>query len=189
MTLQPSLPQTLNRPISPPPPPPSNQKSAPPPLSISLTGLSAFPEPRKATVLHAQPHDPTNRLYYFCLALRQNFLDAGFMAPEDRPLVLHATLVNTVYSKSDKERKGETGRGVGRISVDARGLMRSLNGREGREDERARREGVGRFVWAEGVVVGGVRICGMGAKAVEDKGLGMEYQVVGERVFGSRENG
>ena len=97
--------------------------------------------------------------------------------------------MNTVYSKSDKERKGESGRGMGRISVDARELMRSLNGREAREDERVRREGVGSFVWAEGVVIGGVRICGMGAKAVEDKGLGMEYQVVGEKVFGVKEDG
>ena len=104
-------------------------------------------------------------------------------------MVLHATLVNTVYSKSDRERKGESGRGMGKLSIDARELMRSLNGREAREDEKVSREAVGRFVWAEGVVISGVRICKMGAKVVEDQGLGMEYEVVVEKDFRSREDG
>jgi hypothetical protein len=33
------------------------------------------------------------------------------------------------------------------------------------------------------VNISGVRICGMGAKEVEDRGLRMEYQVFGEKRF------
>lgn len=173
----PQTPQTPHRRVS-----PLARNPSLPRLTVSLSGLSAFPDPRNATVLHASPHDPTHRLYHFCLALRQNFLDAGFIQPEERPLVLHATLVNTVYSKSAGERNRESGRGKGRITVDARGVMRELNGREGREDERVRREDVGAFVWAEGVRIERVRICAMGAREVEGE-LGQEYRVVGEKRF------
>jgi activating signal cointegrator complex subunit 1 len=168
-------PKSLHRPISPPPPP-----SFSTPLTISLTGLSAFPDARKATVLHASPYDPTNRLYHFSLALRQNFIDAGLIVPEERPLVLHATVVNTVYSK----RMGDSGRGQGKISIDARPLLQQFNGREAREDAQVSRIEVPKFVWAEDVVICGARICGMGARECDDAELGMEYQVLGEKRFG-----
>jgi activating signal cointegrator complex subunit 1 len=176
-TTSPSPLQTLHRPISPP------TIKSDTPLAISLVGLSAFPDTRKATVLHAKPHDPSDRLYYFCLALRQNFIDAGFMAPEERPMVLHATLVNTVYSKNPRERRGETGRGIGRITMDARELARMLNGRVASEDKRVKRDEVQPFVWAENVDIRCVRICKMGAKKVEDEELGMEYEVVAEKTI------
>jgi activating signal cointegrator complex subunit 1 len=169
--------RTLHRPISPP------TVKTDTPLTISLVGLSAFPDTRKATVLHAKPHDPSDRLYYFCLALRQNFIDAGFMALEERPMVLHATLVNTVYSKNPRERGGETGRGLGRITMDARELVRRLNGRVASEDKKVVKSEVEPFVWAENMEISAVRICKMGAKTVEDEELGMEYEVVGEKML------
>lgn len=103
------------------------------------------------------------------------------MVAEERPMVLHATLVNTVYSKNSGKGKGETGRGTGRITMDARALVKKLNGRIAEEDERVKREEVRPFPWAEGVEIRSVKICKMGAKEVEDVELGMEYQVVGEK--------
>lgn len=91
--------------------------------------------------------------------------------------------MNTVYSKSSRERKSESGRGQGRITVDARELSRRFNGRDALDDERVSRERVEAFVWARDVEIGSVRICRMGAKGVEDEGLGMEYEVVGEKMI------
>lgn len=175
----PTILQSLKRAVS---PPATASGSAIPPLTISLQGLSAFPDARKATVLHAKPHDSSDRLYYFCLAIRQNFINAGFMQAEERPLILHATLVNTVYSRSGQDRKRKSGRGTGRITVDARELMRRFNGRNAEEDEKVRREEVLPFVWAEGVEIDRARICKMGAKKVEDVDLGMDYEVVRENM-------
>ena len=158
---------SLSRAITPPPLSKPNQDRTP--LVVTLEGLQAFPSPSKATVLHLPPHDPTSRLYPFCHRLRQAFVDAGFVQPEDRPLVLHATIVNTVYAKTD--RRGEKRR-MGRITFDATGLMERYDG----------------LVWASGVEIEGVRICEMGARAMEvegggdgDEGLGQEYTAVMEK--------
>lgn len=122
------------------------------PLRISLASLHALPSTRSATILHAQPIDPTSRLYPFSVRLRNKFIEAGFMhcemikgkrqavnaneeqkpivVPEannedtsadsgglptirttssdlpsstegmvPRPLLLHATIANTIYVK------------------------------------------------------------------------------------------
>ncbi|PYI02189.1 hypothetical protein BO78DRAFT_400700 [Aspergillus sclerotiicarbonarius CBS 121057] len=111
----------------------------PEPLVIALKSLHALPRPKTATVLHASPVDPTSRLYPFCVKLRDAFLDAGFIVPEakKRKLLLHATVVNTIYVKG----KGGGGRGGGKISArggggkrkeqysfDARGLLAQYRG-------------------------------------------------------------
>ena len=54
------------------------------PLTISLESLYALPRAKSATVLHASPIDPTERLYPFCLMLRDKFLEAGFMLAESK---------------------------------------------------------------------------------------------------------
>lgn len=109
------------------------------PFTISLESLHALPRARAATVLHAAPVDPTFRLYPFCELLRDKFLEAGFLQGETqkenpppqqgdppsvsvndkpskakvRPLLLHATVVNTIYIKGRKPRNGP-GNGKGR---------------------------------------------------------------------------
>ncbi|GKZ19203.1 hypothetical protein AbraIFM66951_008037 [Aspergillus brasiliensis] len=145
--------------------------SGPPasPFLISLESLHAIPRAKAATVLHAAPVDPTNRLYPFCVRLRDKFLEEGFLVgdkpapapvpvpvegsgegsggvdigseeqqkqldmaednaggneivpapasavaptksiPKVRPLLLHATIVNTIYAKG--KGGGHGGRG------------------------------------------------------------------------------
>ncbi|KAK2779766.1 hypothetical protein FQN53_001326 [Emmonsiellopsis sp. PD_33] len=126
-----------------------------------------------------------------------------------RPLLLHATIANTVYLPRRKQRGGgrkET------LKFDARELLASFNGSEytatsaelsgsgseGEEqDGKQKREQVQSqtrdpFVWAKDIPIDRICICEMGAKPVEDDGrkggsvLGEAYLSVGERrlVFG-----
>jgi activating signal cointegrator complex subunit 1 len=166
--------ETLKRVVTPPSLPRPNPSVEP--LVISLRGLQAFPGPHKATVLHCPPHDQTSRLYPFCLKLRQIFAEAGFLEPETRPLVLHATIVNTVYAK--KGRRHEKRR-TGSISFDATEIMRTYNEKVGIETGNAVRG----FVWANNILIDRVRICEMGAKLVEDEKLGQEYAVCAEKMI------
>lgn len=132
---------------------PSNQSKSPPsPLTISLTGLGAFPSLKNARVLWARPREhclpsPTStspssstpissppptlplsdstRLYNFALHLLQPFRDAGLIT-ETRPLALHATVANMRFAKN----KGRT-QGWKADVVDARGVSGVFNGFEG----------------------------------------------------------
>jgi len=57
--------------------------------------------------------DGTNRLQPFCETLRGAFMERGFVADEDRPLKLHATVVNTLHARV-KNKSGETRLGGGK---------------------------------------------------------------------------
>ncbi|KAF2803556.1 uncharacterized protein BDZ99DRAFT_353762, partial [Mytilinidion resinicola] len=134
-------------------------------LVISIQGLHSMHPPARTSILYAAPEDPTGRLYPAATKLRDLFTQAGFMGPEDRPLKLHATIVNTVYAKS-----GKGGRGAGH-GANAKALLR-LDAQEMVERYRD-------FVWAEGVKVERIAICKMGAKKVVDAGgvvVGEEYE-------------
>jgi activating signal cointegrator complex subunit 1 len=84
------------------------------------------------------------------------FMDAGLLVADERPLRLHATVVNTVYAKE----KGRGRGGKGAVKVDARGMV----------------ERWGEVVWAKDVMIERVGICRMGARRVE--GVGEEYEEV-----------
>lgn len=149
--------------------PTSNTSNSP--LKISLKGLTSMHSPQKTSILYTAPSDPTNRLQPFCQALQDAFKKAELLVPDDRPLKLHATIVNTIYAKGRKKpppRRQEsmstsTGADAGGgddrsqghgpnanapLKVDARGIL------ERYED----------YVWAENVVLDRVAICEMGAK-------------------------
>ena len=140
-------------------------------LYITLRGLNAMQSPSKTTVLYAPPLDPGQLLRRFCELLKAKFTAAELMTPEDRPLLLHATVVNTIYVKGNSGGRG--GRGGGRsrerLTIDARDLI------ERYED----------YVWLEDMKVESVRICRMGAKKVEGGEVeGDEaYEVEGEVTF------
>ncbi|KAL6238167.1 hypothetical protein BDW75DRAFT_237669 [Aspergillus navahoensis] len=135
---------------------PLGESTAPEPFNISLESMHALPRARSATVLHAVPVDHSSRLYPFCEALRDKFLEAGFLQGENkterkktqkkqetgarskhenlnqtqpgqnqpdsvsttiaehksatklkpRPLLLHATIVNTIYIRGRKRNIG-----------------------------------------------------------------------------------
>lgn len=100
--------------------------------------------PEKTSVLFAPPVDAEGRLQAFCEDLKGRFVEAGFMEKETRPLLLHATVLNTIYVKG-------RGKAKGRLTIDARDVI-------------ARYED---FVWAEDVVLGEVSLCKMGAQEVD----------------------
>ncbi|KAL5001962.1 AKAP7 2'5' RNA ligase-like domain-containing protein [Aspergillus recurvatus] len=156
------------------------ESTAPEPFNISLESIHALPRARSASVLHAAPVDSTSRLYPFCEALRDKFLEAGFLHGEyktepkktqkkqetgpqsehedrnqtepsqdhpdsvsttiaeykseaklkPRPLLLHATIVNTIYIRGRKRNTGGGQAGgrkkdarSGRFTFDARAIL------------------------------------------------------------------
>ncbi|KAI4148575.1 MAG: hypothetical protein LQ340_005040 [Diploschistes diacapsis] len=143
--------------------------SPPQPLVLKLQGLHPMAAPHETSVLYAQPHDPTNRLFHFAKSLRDEFERAGFVLEEKRELKLHATIVNTIYAKEKKGRGKGGGRGrggrnrrEGQLKFDATELV------ERWKDE----------VWAE-VKVERVAVCEMGAK--EDEEGKVRYVEVGAK--------
>ncbi|KAK4455028.1 AKAP7 2'5' RNA ligase-like domain-containing protein [Podospora aff. communis PSN243] len=130
-------------------------------LKVTFRGLRSMQtDKEKATVLYAPPEDPLGRLQGFCEGVKKVFVEEGVMAEEGRPLLLHATVVNTVYVKGKGGRRGE------RVTVDAREVLEKY------EDE----------VWMEDVEVEGVQICKMGAKKIvvdgeEDEAYEVEAEV------------
>ncbi|KAI9746280.1 MAG: hypothetical protein M4579_007610 [Chaenotheca gracillima] len=113
--------------------------------------------PAKTTLLYTRPVDKTNRLYPFCKQLREIFVSSGLITPEDRPLLLHVTVLNTIYAG------GRGGKGKGkRWTFDARDLI-------------------------PGVELEKIAICKMGATRVVDEQGQLteeeEYEVVAERTI------
>ncbi|XXG97026.1 hypothetical protein Hte_003320 [Hypoxylon texense] len=128
------------------------EASGPPPplLSVTLRGLRSMqPSASKVTSLYAPPADSEGTLLRFCENLRSTFQDAGLMTVENRPLLLHATIMNTIYVKG-RNRQGAKRRE--RLTVDAREIL-------DRYDD---------FVWMENIPIEKIAICKMGAKKRED---------------------
>ncbi len=135
------------------------------PLTITLRGLESMQPASKATVLYAPPADQLGTLQAFCEKLRQVFQDAELMMGENRPLLLHATILNTIYVNGgrDKRKAGKKGE---RLTVDARGILDRY------EDQ----------VWMADVPVETIAICKMGAKKTEVDGVADEAYEVEEQV-------
>ncbi|MCJ1389615.1 hypothetical protein MMC18_002472 [Xylographa bjoerkii] len=144
---------------------PQAEKIAPP-LTISLTGLHSMHSPSSTSILYASPQEPSGRLQHFCLALQTAFTEAGFLIPETRPLLLHATIVNTIYAKERGKRiagGGHGKQGKGRGGFDATNVLGKF----------------GETTWAEGIRIEKVAICEMGAKLVDNQEGSEEYREVG----------
>lgn len=132
-------------------------------IVLSLKGLKSMQQPAKATVLYAPPSDPEDSLQGFAEAIAGKFKDAGLLLIEDRPLLLHATIVNTKHVKQDKH----TRKKWDRVFVDDTQAL--LNRYEDR-------------VWAEAMPLDKIAICKMSAKPVLENGVMVdaEYEVVAE---------
>lgn len=152
----------------------AEEKTEKKPISMALRGLHAMQPPARATVLYASPVDEKTGslaaaggpLLELCERVRSVF--AGLMVPDERPLLLHATIVNTVYAK--ERRGGGGGRG-------GRGGHRGGGGGGGGGakltfDARELIERYDDFTWMEKVPVQKVALCRMGAQttAVDDDG-------------------
>jgi activating signal cointegrator complex subunit 1 len=114
-------------------------------LSITLKGLHAMQSPAKTSVLYAAPVDTEGILYRFCEQIKTAFQEAGLMAKEDRPLLLHATVVNTIYVKDGRGRRRE------KLTLDARDMVSLYDD----------------YVWLENMPLDKVTLCRMGAKKIE----------------------
>lgn len=135
-------------------------------LRITLRGLKSMQAPASTSVLYAPPLH-SSALSSFCLALKKIFTDAGLLVPDDRGLLLHVTVVNTVYVP----------RGRGQGHGQSQGGVRDGGGSGGAEQRRKGRitidaqemlEDWAEFTWMEGVKVERVAVCRMGAKKGAD---------------------
>ena len=152
------------------------------PLTISLRSLASMHTPAKTSVLYSVPVDQTGRLQVFAGNVRQAFETAGFIAQEDRPLLLHATMVNTIYAAERKGRGGGRGRGRGGKSNVGKGRNRGKLTFDA-VDIIERYSG---FDFAKGIELDKIAICKMGAQKTMDADgqvLGEEYEVVAEKAL------
>jgi activating signal cointegrator complex subunit 1 len=117
--------------------------SRPPPLTITLRGLKSLQEPGRTSGLYAPPVDEDGSLYEFCVRIRNAFQAAGLMVSDTRPLLLHATIINTVYVEG-------RGRRAPKLTIDAREIMQQYDS----------------FEWMRDIRIETVAICKMGAKPV-----------------------
>ncbi|KAL2352077.1 kinase A anchor protein [Cryomyces antarcticus] len=150
-------------------------KASPALLSITLESLHSMHSPSKTSILYAIPTDPTNRLHAFASRIRSLFTDADLVVLDDRPLKLHATIVNTIYAK--KEGRKRPGR-IADSSSNSATSKGSNDRAEGhgphsrapiRLDARELMDRYKDFVWAQDVAVEKVAVCKMGARKVVDE--------------------
>lgn len=145
---------------------------------VDLRGLEAMGERRRTSVLYAVPVDATGRLKAFAEKVRGVFVEEGFVVDEGRELKLHATVVNTIYSKG---RRGGGGGWRGR----GRGGGGGGGGRGDQKETFDAEMVVGRYrdvAFAEGVRLDRVAVCRMSEVKGED-GASEGYLVVGERLL------
>jgi activating signal cointegrator complex subunit 1 len=136
---------------------------------ITLKGLHPMQKAEKATVLYAPPSDPYGILQSFGEKIKAEFKEAGLLAPGDLPLLLHATIVNTIYVKG----RGKHGAGKKKwertVIKDAQAMVDRY------EDQ----------VWMEDVPLDKIAICRMSAKPIEKDGVVVDaaYEAVAEVDF------
>ncbi len=116
--------------------------------------------PSKTSILYASPTDD-DRLYPFCQRLKNIFTEGEFLVEENRPLKLHATIVNTVYVPGVRGSGGH-GKRKAKLTIDAREILEDFE----------------EFEWASNVRIEKVAICKMGAQKNEEGED--EYVVEGE---------
>lgn len=123
------------------------------PLCLTLKGLHSMQKPDKATILYAQPLDPLGTLQEFSERVRAPFKEQGLLVADHRPLLLHATIVNTIYVKTKREAR--------------RGKKRDRNVID---DAQAILDRYEDHAWMQDVPLEKVVICRMGAKPVVKDG-------------------
>lgn len=120
-------------------------------LKITLRGLTSMHDPSKTSVLYTSPVDSDNTLLNFCEKLKDAFADADLLVKDSRPLLLHATIVNTVYVPGVRGKGSGHGKSRSKLTIDAREVLERYKEIE----------------WMKDVRVEKVAICKMGAKANE----------------------
>jgi activating signal cointegrator complex subunit 1 len=176
------------------------------PLMISLSSLVSMHDPKQTSILYATPKDPTERLYSLCSKLRSLFENEGYVVPENRPLKLHATIVNTVYAKTGgnnrpprvKPKPDSSTIAENAIDGETESTKDSTDGADSRKDDGSgghgpNARGSARFdatalieefedsTWAKDFRLEKLAICRMGAKKITGPNgsiIGEEYEEV-----------
>jgi activating signal cointegrator complex subunit 1 len=124
------------------------KEKEPPELKITLKGLKSMHTHSSTSTLFAPPVTSSPTLLNFCQQLKDAFTAAELLVPDSRPLLLHATVVNTIYVpgvKGKGARGGGHGKRKAKLTFDASELL------EDWED----------FTWVSGIyfsfVLSGVR--------------------------------
>lgn len=149
----------LQRPISPPVTRGSSQVTSRGSVKIDLRGLVSMHAPEKTSIVYIEPHDPSGRLYPLCVALQDVFRRSDLLVPDDRRLKLHATIVNTIYTKGRRS-QGHGPQANAPLKIDARALLEKYRD----------------SVWAEDVVLDRIAICEMGAKKRIENGVAVSEE-------------
>jgi activating signal cointegrator complex subunit 1 len=129
-------------------------------LSVTLRGLHAMQSAAKASVLYAAPVDTEGILTKFCEKLQSTFNEAGLMEKDNRPLLLHATILNTIYVKWRNASRAGKGKKHEKLTIDTRQILE-------RYDD---------YLWMENVPIEKIAICKMGAKNLEDGDAAYEVE-------------
>ncbi|MCJ1467679.1 hypothetical protein MMC07_006304 [Pseudocyphellaria aurata] len=141
------------------------------PLHITLSGLHATGSPSSTTVLYASPDDPVSRLHNLCNSIRELFKSASLLVHENRPLLLHATIINAIYNRLG-DRSGTKGEPAGH------GSSRRSKRRPKRIDATQLIERYTEFEWVKDFHVEKVSICKMGAERVVEAGRVVDSEYV-----------
>ncbi|QIW96848.1 hypothetical protein AMS68_002366 [Peltaster fructicola] len=160
------------------------------PLQLQLRGLESMHDPQNTSILYVAPYDSTARLEPLCLAIQALFKEKSLLVSDDRPLKLHATIVNTIYAKGFMPKRRaphQQQANNGRTSVEAN--PNALDGSTGhgprakgstKIDAREVLNNYKDFDWAS-LTLDRIAICEMGAKKhYDDEGrvIGEEYKEV-----------
>lgn len=140
------------------------------PLHTNLESVYALPSPWNTRVLYTAPPPnmpSTTRLQAVADTIRHSFLAAGLLEDEGRPLLLHATLFNTIYGKVKGKRRRKSER-----KLNTARLIEAMKG----------------FGFARNINITRVALCEMGAKHVEGE-EGQRYWEVAGKGFPTWENG
>lgn len=160
-------------------------------LSVDLENLIPMQAAHNTSILYAEPKDVSARLFPFALAIKERFEEKGFLNKDNRPLKLHATILNTIYAKPEgKGRNRDVKNAAQNSSKDVpqhrNNQSATGNDESGSETEQKERmQGHGPeakswvrfdasklierykgFVWAQNIRVDRVQICEMGAKKI-----------------------
>ena len=77
------------------------------PLITSFSSLQAMGSPTSTSILFAPPTDPESRIRQLCVSVQRIFQAANLMVQENRPLKLHATILNTIYAPKSRRQPQE----------------------------------------------------------------------------------
>ncbi|KAG9236216.1 kinase A anchor protein [Amylocarpus encephaloides] len=139
-----------------------------PGLRLTIKGLQSMHNPATSSILYAPP-TPSTPLESFCKSLKERFVQDGLLEPDNRPLLLHATILNTIYVPGVR-RGREAGHGKkskSKLIINAKEILNDF------ED----------FVWMEDVKIEKISMCRMRAEIVEDEELGKVYFEEGSRTM------